>query len=250
MVSGNDTDHNLWSWVARSNPNHIHKEYLLVNGQEKFFLTNTPFADYIGALSESISRGERDFFLQKADQPQSFTLMDFFADGFGGPGRVLLWRDYHTSQNYLSKVGDVANPAMPIYCFLPESAFQWDKLAQRYNKEWVRMRFTSDVAKRDNNAQEVWFGERRIGIMRDNQVGIFLPPGQGFRNFGYANYLLIKNLEYQEKLVYKPRETNGIDAPPKEDFFRSWVNEKWDREIWRANPLGFFDRVSNSTSTN
>jgi len=242
FVNGKDEKNHLWGWRQDPNdPTHFPREKILIDGSQKFLLTGIIQKSYLSVLAESASEAERNFFLARTDKPESFELLDML-EYDNEPKRILLWRNKNNPVQALYRVGDNID-TLVVQLHLAEGAWdhQWTVLSERYRKDWCRNSFKTHIGRSRENGLEAWFGPERLGLALGDQLGVFQSPLPGKRNFGFANYSNI--LELIDAAVFKPLKENPGKKPDKEVFMQSCAGEKWDRHVWRANPLGYFDRV-------
>ena len=246
MISREDRE-NLWSWVASNAASpRPPAQYHLVKGAEAFELSGNPMGGYIKGLyeqSEQTSEAEKLFFLEKADAPQTFTLSDFLDYPTGSPNRVLLWRKKPDTKTML-RVGvkpDFNTDAIKINLVEGISGLDfWKQIAERYQQKWCAEKFKEKIAREPKPDLEAWFGKERLGLAKGATVGVFLPENCGTyicRDFDFTSFEAIRGKV--DDLIYIPK-----NVPNKDVFFQSWVATKWDTIVWRANPLGYFDRVN------
>lgn len=237
----------LWSWDANLNPQDAPIQKKLVEKESKFELSGNPIKDY---LMLPLSDEEKTFFLSRADQNDkiSFVLSDFFEYIPYDSNRILLWRINSPSERKLFRVGKGINQDEAITVHQvdqnKEQAFAWDEISTRYKQAWFTGSFKEHLARTNLTSLDTWFGKQRLGISMGDQVGVFLDNAR-YRSFGFTGFSNINSLV--NDIVYI---SLGRVKPEKNVFFHSWVDGKWDRTIWRANPLGLFDRVANSKSSN
>ena len=245
LISDKDKK-NLWS-LKMVGSTKVPSEYQLLNGLDSFGLTNVSIGSYVEsiyAMPENVSDEEKEFFIDKADKPGSFKLLDYFKFPISSQQPVLLWRNLDVNKKDLLRIGvNVDHNADKIKLNLVEFADTggfWKETKFRYNKDWLRGAFKDNMLLENSKYLEVWLGGNKLGLAKSTQVGVFLPPPK--RSFGFTQLGEIQKLV--DDLAYKPMEKSSNSGPPRiEVFFNSWVSSKWDKEIWRGNPLGYFDRV-------
>ncbi|MCO6490085.1 MAG: hypothetical protein J5I98_16860 [Phaeodactylibacter sp.] len=244
MVSSANKGH-LWSWVAKANPWLPPDQHQLIDGKKPFLLAGELMEGYVRKLPMQKSEAEQDFYLERADRPESFTLLDFLAYDRDSPGRVLLYRDNPAARKEIFRIADgLSHDPIGIYLVEGEWDENWSVLAQRYREDWRREEFKTQIARSTVSGLYAWFGITRLGLAKDNEVGVFL--SQSFRDFPFTGLEQINKLiKLDGDLVYLPKEKNSGAMPSKEVLFDAWARENWkDTRLWRANPLGYFDRVN------
>ncbi|MCG3158226.1 MAG: hypothetical protein DKINENOH_04867 [bacterium] len=238
----------LWSWIQgrQTGPP---EEYRLLKGDDVFILTGEKQKNYIRGLCErdNVSSEEREFFLVNAYNPNGFRLLDFFEKD-----RILLYKKmnesyksaYHFIRSY--RIGENLDESQPIdfYVIDGQPGSEINTLRPIY-KNWARPIIQDEIEFRTSQNLEFWFGPKRFGICKepigdeDNiTMRVFLGPYK--RELSGVHFSELKKLIKKDgNIVYMAPK---IDL--KTDLFCGWLSQKWQNPgIWRADPLGYFDRV-------
>jgi hypothetical protein len=243
MITGSDR-RNLWSWVSPTVDAVAPRQYHLVADDQPFLLSNIPQGDYVAALTTNIPESISDFFLDRADRPESFTLLDWFQYPSTDPDQLLLYRDNDKPDREIYRLANGLSKG-PIIPHLVDGEWdvQWRVLAERYRREWSRSNFKLQLANSTADQLAAWFGPDRMGLAKGGLVGVFQSTPN--RNFPFAAFSqILDTLKRDHDLVYIPRSKQPNAIPDKSTLFSAWVGSDWRNEkLWRANPLGYFDRI-------
>lgn len=239
---------NLWSWVARPEIGFSPNQYQMINGEDHFQLTGGALGNYVQNLYLKKSTAEEAFYLEKADQPGSFILLDLLTYSTQPSDRVLLWRDKTNNSKVIFRVAPNLSDKAGISINLVEGTWDdnWSAVAKRYQQAWYREAFKSQIARSGMNKLKAWFGRERLGLYKGGLVGVFLPKPK--RNFKFIPYSDIENMV--DDLAYIPMEKRSVKKPSPNIFIEACTRTNWqetkikDKQAWRANPLGYFDRVT------
>lgn len=218
-----------------------------------FQLTGIPVISYLNKLKEgSATKEEKDFFIQHSDR-NTFELLDGF--NLENPNeRVILWTSDH--QPYLvknvlqanaKKFGAIANETRLTFLVSDSKTKSWATFQARYSKEkWIREKIISIIVDSKNEITpiDLWLGSgNRFGMCRykgSSKFATVYLDNQHRKVYGEKAFSEIYSLIDEDKIIYQ----NG-NQPTDLEFFESclkpdWNN--WNKEVWRANPLGYFDR--------
>lgn len=236
----------LWSWVAETrNSVSAPVENKLIDGEQSFELSGVKMKDYVNGLYNSpnlTTAKEKQFFLDKADKTDLIKLTDFFS--FSSNQRVLLWRENKAEARKLYRTGirdNYNSDFIDVNLVGGDENNFWQECSLRYRQEWYREKFKKYLGKTTAPNLQAWFGENKLGISRDEQVGVFLSPAN--RDFGFVKFENLR--EEVDDLVYIPMKIGrDYPKPDRAVLFDSWVRNEWDKEVWRANPLGYFDKIN------
>lgn len=230
FVSPNSTG-NLWS-ISTTN---TISEKLLIKNSDTFFLTKTKMESYVNGLPGNASESEKSIFINSITNDAEFEYGDFFFKN----ERVLFL--IKKSTNILHRISDTKTDGIKLNLVNNEdkqviSIFNWNQIATIYKKPWVRKEFEKNVVYNSAESFELWFGKNRLGINKSGRIGLFL--SNEFRDFGYVSFQKIKSKN--DNTIFK--KTNLT----LNDFMGTCVRDDWSQtKMWRANPLGLFDRITN-----
>ncbi|MEL7192550.1 MAG: hypothetical protein AAFO96_08930 [Bacteroidota bacterium] len=247
FVLGANQSH-LWSFVEGIQPELPPNEYMLIKGNERFGLVDMPLSSYVWELSENVSRAEQQFFLKYADTPDQFVLLDLYKPPPVSNSRIVLWRASDVSSQKMFRIWDELEHESAILADLVEGQKKkdfWSQLAERYQVKWYREKFWLHIGQKKAANLHTWLGKERLGAKVNGEVGVFLSPD--YRDFGFAP--LSNILPLVDDLSFIPKERDAKEVPSEAQFFRGWLHTDWTKvkekgqPIWRANPLGYFDRL-------
>ncbi len=235
-----------WSWKDDQAPS----EKTPLRDEQRFELTGEPVAPYIASLRVSVNPGERDFLLRLADQP-NLHLLDLFFNTSPGE-RILLYANDLPRSDARRMLIEVkahrlaASGAMPdiLLRALDVNSQRWTDFQARYmaNGGWQRKVFIEKLAKTTVKSPEAWLNVERMGVVLglsngDARLSIHLPEPRR-SPFGPADFSRIRKTIQDDGLIYI---AGGAPSRP-DELLQSCLRQTWDRQVWRANPLGYFDR--------
>ena len=251
----------LWSWIGGGQAGPP-VEHQLLKGEDQFLLRGERQAAYIRGLIDDISWPEKKFFLQRADSPNSFRLLDFFTYD-DDPTRVLLYVDTpetkktNTQPLQIYRVGiDTSKAPNPLVFQIVEDNWgnQWESLRTLYaevdrnNDQWRRKIIYENYARDLLWQAEIWFGPDRLGVAYEPSapnstsnpfMRVFLKAPKS--SFGPVKFSSIEELVRQDGVIVYMNPRYDL----KTDLFYGWLAHRWDSlGIWRALPLGYFDRIT------
>lgn len=242
----------LWGWSAIGNAGKAPQEALLARPNDHFGLTNVSLGTYIAELPASASERERNFYLDHADGKPEFVLMDFLEPTPAIADRCLLFRwELETNVRQLFRVADKVDIAVAVPCYIVDTVANepWAIVGERYSADHTREHFRDQLAHSTEQPLAAWFGIERLGLRRGDELGLFIHDAVEHRSFGFL--LLSKLIQRTQADTFiftpgfsRPHKNNSVRDPIDHDYARSWVAKDWDRHIWRANPLGYFDRLN------
>ncbi|MCW5924004.1 MAG: hypothetical protein KIS77_16900 [Saprospiraceae bacterium] len=244
----------LYSWVWKGDE--APKQYELLSGSQQFALTGQSAESYVKALKSEASDAERQFFLDRADKPGSFTLLDVFSEEDIG-SRILLYAD--EPPQIAKEKGNVMAAAVKrlsesnftnskLHFLITDAqneALGWNAFRARYHqKGWMRAVFQRSLLREPFPQLECWLSFERMGVLKQlstgqRKVAVYLPEPHR-PAFGPAEMSCVVSTIDGDEIIYKPG-----GAPPIHLLFKNWLASKWDADTWRANPLGYFDRCNN-----
>ncbi|MCG8330174.1 MAG: hypothetical protein MI974_20920 [Chitinophagales bacterium] len=239
LVSGQEARVHLWRLVVYPDMAGPPQQKKLLAAHQQFELTGQPLRDYIFNLPGQISSAEQQFYLfDYGTKP--FVPLDFVETEERTPSRIIIFRKPESVQPELFRIGDGFNAEQAIPVELvgykePDSK-KWEQLKRQYQVQWIRDIFKGELYYSTEENLKAWVGKNRIGLSKNELAGVFLAPE--YRNFNYYRLKDIQNLVAADYHIFKPHR-----KPSEADLFNSWVASDWDTKYWRANPLGYFDRV-------
>lgn len=240
---------NLYCWTIR---NGMLKENVVLNGQKDVFqLTGTSCFEYLTHLKEDLGSGaEKQFYKQHSDR-NSFELLDGF--NLSNPSeRIILWSTEHQPvvvnnvlQTNIYKLGENVSENKLKFLVSDSKVKDWKTFIERYNDpKWVRNKLLSLLIQNKFSDADYWFGNgNRFGICTYRNsfryMSVYLNNLDNLHReiFGERAFKEILDLVKKDEVIF----ISGRE-PTEQEFFESCLKPEWNKTIWRANPLGYFDR--------
>ncbi|MBK7940554.1 MAG: hypothetical protein IPJ87_01530 [Flavobacteriales bacterium] len=252
-----------WTWKNGEAPT----QRLLIDGSEqKFELTDEMLSDYVQALNTAgCSSDEDSLFIGMAlgrIKRDEVVWLDWFREGAGvndrlvlcAAGKVQKARDGVMSVS-VTRIGDGRTGVkVPLILKLTDAGSEPVALhafRKRYssNMGWKKPTLYEKVLA-NPVPQDFWLSltPDRVGIVtafRSNRyVSVFLQDKRRRFQFGPDLWEDMRDSIADDRLIYIP---GGAPNDPGVLLRSCLKNEHgWERNYWRANPLGYFDRVPNS----
>lgn len=241
---------NLYCWTIKDGRL---TENIVLNGRRDIFqLTGLSCLDYLNNLKEDLGNHEEEIFFLEHSDKNSFELLDGF--NLDNPKeRVILWTTEHqpsliknVAQTNVKKLGDDVSESKLVFLIADSQTKSWNTFQTRYSKnEWIRNKIISLIVENNNLPLDFWLGNgNRFGMCRyrnsSKYVTVYL-DNQHREVYGERPFSDILKLIAKDEIIYNGKNSQPTDM----EFFESCLVydwNKWNKEIWRANPLGYFDR--------
>ncbi len=245
-----DSFENLYCWTIKDK---LLKEKNILNARNIFQLTGVSCLDYLKNLKRDLGNvRERDFFLAQSDI-NSFVLLDGF-NLENKDERIILWTSQHepsvvskTLNVEANKIGVNASESK-LKFFIADNykELSWNVFKSRYSKvDWIRAKIYSLNTFSEHLPIDCWLSNgNRFGLCKYRNsakiVSVYL-DNELREVYGEKAFSEILHLIKKDEIIY-----NGNNSQPTDkEFFESclapnWNN--WNKNVWRANPLGYFDR--------
>lgn len=224
----------VWSWVMP--PRTALQNFRLLKGEVKMAYSGQSTQHYIERLAKNVSDDERVFLLAFANNPGGFQLVDWYPYSpsvhvtlYTKPGEALL-DEGRKIYRLSSQNGSLLQPIV-----LRLVGTDWANIPAAYT-EWKRASLADAIyVNAEVENIEIWLSQHGIGFSRKEGVVLLdvFPTGA----CGFTRIPLTSIERLITEAVYK-----GATFPDRKALFKDWLVTNWDRDRWRANPIGVLAR--------